>query len=95
MEAYTGFAKVYDLFMDNIPYEEWSRRIVGILKQYGISDGLVLDLGCGTGSMTELLANAGYDMIGLDNAKILICTASWHNMCLITFRKFHRNPKRN
>ena len=64
MEAYTGFAKVYDLFMDNIPYEEWSRRIVGILKQYGISDGLVLDLGCGTGSMTELLANAGYDMIG-------------------------------
>ncbi|MCI8334340.1 MAG: class I SAM-dependent methyltransferase [Lachnospiraceae bacterium] len=72
MEAYTGFAKVYDLFMDNIPYEEWSRRIVGILKQYGISDGLVLDLGCGTGSMTELLANAGYDMIGLDASEEML-----------------------
>ena len=23
MDAYTEFAKVYDLFMDNIPYEEW------------------------------------------------------------------------
>ena len=66
MDAYTGFAEVYDLFMDQVPYEKWSRRITEILKEYGISDGLVLDLGCGTGSMTELLADAGYDMIGVD-----------------------------
>ena len=30
--------------------------------------GLVLDLGCGTGSLTGLLAEAGYDMIGIDNS---------------------------
>ena len=24
MEAYTGFAQVYDTFMDNVPYEEWT-----------------------------------------------------------------------
>ena len=52
MDAYTGFAEVYDLFMDQVPYEKWSRRITEILKEYGIPDGLVLDLGCGTGSMT-------------------------------------------
>ena len=23
LEAYTGFAAVYDIFMDNVPYEEW------------------------------------------------------------------------
>ena len=56
MDAYTGFAAVYDLFMDGVPYEEWADRITENLKEYGIEDGLVLDLGCGTGSMTELLA---------------------------------------
>ena len=52
--------------MDGVPYEEWADRITENLKKYGIEDGLVLDLGCGTGSMTELLAGAGYDMIGVD-----------------------------
>ncbi|MEG0689311.1 MAG: class I SAM-dependent methyltransferase, partial [Hungatella sp.] len=52
MDAYTSFAAVYDTFMDNIPYEEWSAYLTGLLKEYGIADGLVLDLGCGTGSMT-------------------------------------------
>ncbi|MBP3925800.1 MAG: class I SAM-dependent methyltransferase [Clostridium sp.] len=66
MEAYTGFSAVYDMFMDNIPYEEWSRYLISLLKEYGAEDGLVLDLGCGTGSITELLAAAGYDMIGVD-----------------------------
>ncbi len=68
MDAYTSFAAVYDTFMDNIPYEEWAEYVIGILKEYGISDGLVLELGCGTGNMTELLAKEGYDMIGVDNA---------------------------
>ena len=66
MEAYTGFASVYDMFMDNIPYDEWSSYLISLLKEYGVGDGLVLDLGCGTGSVTERLAAAGYDMIGVD-----------------------------
>lgn len=66
MEAYTSFAKVYDEFMDNIPYEEWADYIVELLKEYEIKNGLLLDLGCGTGSLTEILANRGYDMIGID-----------------------------
>ena len=72
MEAYTGFAGVYDEFMDNVPYEEWSAYLIGLLKGRGIEDGLVLDLGCGTGNMTELLAKAGYDMIGVDNSEEML-----------------------
>lgn len=72
MDAYTSFASVYDTFMDNIPYEEWADYLIGLLKEYGISDGLVADLGCGTGNMTELLASAGYDMIGIDNAEEML-----------------------
>lgn len=66
MDAYTGFAGVYDLFMDNIPYEEWGAYVTGLLQEYGVRDGLVLDLGCGTGTLTRLLADRGYDMIGVD-----------------------------
>ena len=60
MEAYSGFAQVYDLFMDNVPYEEWCRYLTGLLREWGVKDGLVLELGCGTGSMTERLASEGW-----------------------------------
>lgn len=72
MEAYTSFASVYDTFMDDVPYEEWGEYLHGLLKEYGINDGLVLDLGCGTGTMTELLADLGYDMIGVDNSEDML-----------------------
>ena len=68
MEAYTSFAEVYDTFMDNIPYEEWNSYLVGLLNEYGVSDGIVAELGCGTGNMTRLLAGEGYDMIGIDSS---------------------------
>lgn len=72
MEAYTGFARVYDLFMDNVPYGEWSRYLLSLLKEYGAKDGIVLELGCGTGKMTRLLSRAGYDMIGIDNSEEML-----------------------
>lgn len=72
MEAYTGFAEVYDIFMDNIPYEEWGTYLLELMRQYGIDKGIVLDMGCGTGNITELLAHKGYDMIGIDNAQDML-----------------------
>ena len=68
MDAYTSFAGVYDEFMDNVPYDEWCDYMVDYLKHYGITDGLLLDLGCGTGQMTRRMAARGYDMIGIDNS---------------------------
>lgn len=68
MDAYTSFAQVYDLFQDNVPYGQWCEYLAGILEEYGVTDGLLLDLGCGTGSLTELLARRGFDMIGVDNS---------------------------
>ncbi len=75
MGAYEKFAQVYDLFMDNIDYEEWANYITDHLKRYGIEDGLVLELGCGTGTMTGLLADRGYDMIGVDNSGEMLAEA--------------------
>lgn len=75
MQAYTGFAQVYDTFMDNIPYDKWSEYLTELLKKYNITDGLILDLGCGTGSITERLAKKGYDMIGIDNSEEMLSIA--------------------
>lgn len=54
--------------MDNIPYDMWTDQITDRLHKYGINSGIVADLGCGTGSLTEMLARRGYDMIGIDNS---------------------------
>ena len=75
LQAYGEFARVYDMFQDNVDYDAWGAWLKQQLKEYGILDGLVLDLGCGTGTMTELLAEAGYDMIGVDNSEEMLAEA--------------------
>lgn len=74
-EAYTGFAEVYDTFMDNVPYDKWCEFVCDIFQKYGITpdkkklgldENTVLDLGCGTGKMTRMLRDLGFDMIGVD-----------------------------
>ena len=65
MDAYTGFAEVYDMFMDNIPYETWCEYLTGLLKEQGVTE----DCCCiwGVQTLTRLLAAEGYDMIGVDS----------------------------
>lgn len=85
MEAYQDFSYVYDAFMDETPYGEWCERIDALIKKHGISEpkrnaedildsekNLVIDLGCGTGTLTELLYQKGYDMIGVDNSESML-----------------------
>lgn len=88
MEAYTAFAKVYDRFMENVPYEKWGAFLDFVISEYGISKplrdsedaleserNLVLDLGCGTGVLTEIMYNKGYDMIGIDISQEMLDVA--------------------
>ncbi len=72
MQAYTGFSQVYDIFMDNVPYDRWTDYLTGLLKEYGVKEGLLLELGCGTGNITRRLAAKGYDMIGIDNSEEML-----------------------
>ncbi len=85
MEAYRDFATVYDELMDNTPYELWGDRLDGLIKKYGVSKperdaeelldserNLVVDLGCGTGTLTELMYAKGYDMIGVDLSESML-----------------------
>ena len=69
MESYRDFARVYDEFMDQTPYDEWLLNILNIFKEYKIDkDAQVLDLGCGTGKMARKLAREGYQVTAVDNS---------------------------
>ena len=80
MEAYTGFAEVYDQFMNNVPYERWAEYLRGLFLEYGVRNGLMLELGCGTGTMTEQMAEYGYDMIGVDSSEDMLAEAQEKRM---------------
>ena len=66
METYGPFAALYDSFMEETPYKEWIDYVYAILVEHNITDGLLLELGCGTGRITEAFGTLGYDMIGID-----------------------------
>lgn len=73
---YHGFAYVYDKFMDNIPYDEWSRYLLQCFHDYSIHGGTLLELGCGTGSICKRMAEAGYTVIGIDNSEDMLSIAA-------------------
>ncbi|MCL1988474.1 MAG: class I SAM-dependent methyltransferase [Firmicutes bacterium] len=76
MDIYKHFANVYDIFMASVPYEHWADFICSKFSEYNVPvGGTVLDLGCGTGTMLNLMAQKGYDMIGVDNSADMLAKA--------------------
>ncbi|MDL2218813.1 class I SAM-dependent methyltransferase [Ruminococcaceae bacterium OttesenSCG-928-O06] len=64
--AYNQFAYWYDALNGEADYDALASQVCALLKGQGIGNGIVADLGCGTGEMTLRLAQAGYDMIAVD-----------------------------
>lgn len=76
MSGYNAFANVYDKLTDNIEYEKRADYISALFERYGVKGKEpVLDLACGTGSLTVELAKRGYDMIGTDSAYAMLSQA--------------------
>ena len=71
--AYNEFAYFYDEFNGEADYDALYEHIQKELAAHGIADGIVADLGCGTGELTLMLTQAGYDMIGIDQSEEMLC----------------------
>lgn len=66
---YKRFSDFYDQLVFDIDYEKYSKNIIDILKENSINEGNILEIGCGTGNLTEQLAkNDKYQILAFDNS---------------------------
>lgn len=75
MQSYGDFAQVYDLFMQDVPYEEWAKHIEKVWEKYKMTPKLIAELGCGTGTLTNYFAGKDIDVIGIDNSDQMLAIA--------------------
>ena len=75
MNSYQTLSAYYDRFTDDVGYAQWAEFFVALFAREGVEPKLVLDLACGTGSLTRLLAQRGYDMIGVDASPEMLMQA--------------------
>jgi SAM-dependent methyltransferase len=72
---YQDFAYIYDDLMGNVDYEKWTDHVEAIFKKYGIKPKSVVDLACGTGGVTNILAGRGYQVTGVDLSEDMLYVA--------------------
>ena len=66
--SYDNFSRFYDMLTDNVEYEKRADYFCRLLSLCGIKSGILLDLGCGTGSMSVKMVQRGFDVIGVDSS---------------------------
>lgn len=75
MKAYSAFAYVYDRLMEDVDYKGWVKYIENIFERYNIKPQYMVELACGTGNVTNLLAQKGYHLIGVDISEDMLTIA--------------------
>lgn len=75
MSNYGDFASVYDLLTSEIDYRKRAQYFDQLILAHGGFHGILLDLGCGTGKLSEELSKLGYDVVGVDNSEEMLSVA--------------------
>ncbi|WP_028504686.1 class I SAM-dependent methyltransferase [Ruminococcus sp. FC2018] len=66
--GYEQFAQFYDRLTGNVDYDSIAMLVHELVQKYADYKEVILDLACGTGSLSEKLAQKGYDVVGVDNS---------------------------
>lgn len=74
--SYGIFSSVYDILTENVNYEKVAAKICSLLHENRVDGGLLLDFGCGTGTLSFLLEKTGYDVIGVDSSEDMLAVAN-------------------
>jgi SAM-dependent methyltransferase len=74
--AYESFAPWYDAFTAGSDYEAWTTHVLGLAKNYGLSDTRLLDLACGTGKSFMPFLERGFEVTGCDSSPAMLARAA-------------------
>jgi ubiquinone/menaquinone biosynthesis C-methylase UbiE len=72
---YRDFAYLYDTLMKNVDYKKWTNQVEEIFKRHGKQPKTIVDLACGTGGVTNILAERGYQITGVDISEDMLFVA--------------------
>ena len=75
MDSYRFLSAYYDRFTDDVGYSRWADYFESVFQRCGFRPELVLDLACGTGTLTGEMARRGYEMIGVDASPEMLMQA--------------------
>jgi ubiquinone/menaquinone biosynthesis C-methylase UbiE len=75
LPSYRRFAEAYDWEGSLEFSRQVFRRVVEVCQERGVPSGRHLDLGCGTGTLAILMAEAGWEVIGLDLSEAMLAKA--------------------
>ena len=75
MDAYHALAASYDRLTNDVDYEATVEFYMQILQREGLSPRTCVDLACGTGSVTKILAEKGYEVTGVDLSEEMLTEA--------------------
>ncbi len=80
MASYGDFAYYYDSLTENVDYEKRCEYISSLLAENGVGKGILLDLACGTGTVSIIMSQLGYDVIGVDSSEDMLSVAQEKKM---------------
>lgn len=75
MQSYDNLAEFYDYLNRDCDYEKWSQYLLSLLESRGVTAGSGCDFGCGSGILTNKLAEYGYNMTGADVSEPMLRAA--------------------
>ena len=75
MSGYHSFSYFYDKLTSNISYKARAEYFDMLIKKHNGTKNLLLDLACGTGSLSEEMSKMGYDVIGVDGSEEMLNAA--------------------
>jgi SAM-dependent methyltransferase len=79
--AFGPVAAHYDALMAGVPYRFWVRYLGQLWDRHGLTPKTILDLACGTGTVSRLLTQAGFHVMGVDLSGAMLALAQREAAC--------------